>query len=63
MSVSKYIQLCLDSTCFYLQGNVPPNSKTDTHQGPRHSKLAMEQMVSCSPQAEEDDMLTNACAI
>lgn len=44
-----YIHICdviCDSIWSASQGNVPPNPKTDTHSGPRHSKLAQAQIVS-----------------
>jgi len=35
--------LCM---CITLQYNTPPSGKTDTHERPRRTKAAMEQMVS-----------------
>ena len=31
--------------CITLQYNTPPSGKTDTHERPRRTKAAMEQMV------------------
>ena len=33
-------------SAIFLQGNIPPNSDTDTHELPRRAKTAQEQIVS-----------------
>ena len=37
--------LFLDPFIHFLQGNIPPNSDTDTHELPRRAKTAQEQIV------------------